>query len=484
MLKTLPERMRLFSRDRIYQLHHFINFCIGDKKRFEYFRLLSNRHLGYFISFMFDNYDKKSLDTRFTTSNIKLVRFMRKLSRKKVVGDSLVQDDSKLSLETMHEIFEVIDPERLRFLKIESNDFEDFVESLWRNNFSDYFYNPFYDIHNEIGLQLDSNSSRRMAYLVSLLKILEIKRQEDFLRVLNLMQRRFDIDKYHCSDEDLAFILHKMLSMNIRRLIGIYKMSDNKHKILFEHLISAFIDLFSEVYYAFDLEERIEIIRELYDRIKPLSSTLSSTITSGIKKIGIRLPIFDNDQVMIISTTPSIGEDSLPRKNAIPVNTGVTPVSSIPDWYLRAKREWETIVEKGKYSMGEIPVIFHPFYGYGVFFTRFGGDKVDKDEKLVVMLLNDAFSGKINHRFENEFIYMKNIVVLKDDSETKKQVIEDFLKSRLKGTFLENAALCFVKAEAFPDLTTYYKEVFLHGETFAEYALNSVRQREIRYLAM
>lgn len=454
--KHLPMTIKWLDEHR---KSYFNYFCGKNKER----KAFLNLFLLYGFPQYLLSYPSRIIETENgETTYFKPVRaFKRLFARKPLDHKHLVY------------LLESIDQERFYFLSTfpEENSF------LYFSVFRDKSYqniNDFSELHTFLEERFQSTSARRAAYLLFLLNNGRI--HKDLSGYTHLMKNRFYADKYALTPRDVVLILldfaHRNYTVSsIRSKRPAKRKLDNK-TTLFVH---TFLDLLYESLPALsDHDERIRdyILKWIYMEFARSDTEPARIIKDKLSLLGFNVPLFDEYNLIAFSM-PHFGEISnahagSKETKALKSSLHLSDLWNLSDSEIyRLKphmppqskellyivKRWLQFCNQEQVVVGQVPLIYHPSYGYGVIYSLYEASikRASHHYKTSLVILFHSQIDTPSIFLEETIIFDRpyNLAIFSLKSKVSPRELKKRLELRFKRTPLEGALVEFVEVKSF-----------------------------------
>lgn len=427
----------------------FIQFCLSDQNRSAYLERLLSSSLAPFLVACTSYFEYIRSETFFRIEPVIIMEVLHGLE--------------KPTPQKMHLLLESIDQARTEFVTKHLTAVKKLSNILLEYcSAQEAYWGSFFEIHSALERHFEAINIRRASYILFLhSKINDIGIKNVYL-LIELMQRRFDLARYDCSPMDLMALLKAMaksgVEVSLQELIS--NVDEGKDKA--KEFVSLFLSLFSEVSMSIETEDRISLAQWIYEHLRCLDQDIACIIDKTLEKMGFNIPLLDNGVVRIFSLKhPGDSYEPFKAHTKRYCNFTLEDVMSELHTHSResnalhfsrldeliATEDWERFIEKRLWHFGYVPLLYHPFYGYGVFFTEFK-DLGDNSSHLVIVLSEKVAPCVISFYTNIDLLENRLIPIQEWASEDELQKKVKDVLSLLKGSFLEDAIIEFVPVRA------------------------------------
>lgn len=451
----------------------FLKFCLLYKDIHSYLEQLEPvssvkfiMNLGYVLS---------SLDKRRKETKVKWVYMTRVLEEEKFFKNDIAEH----ILETLER-----DKYTLSILLYNRTSYmANFVEKfLGYNLLRDVYTNNFPEIHNHLMRLFKSPGARRTAYEILLVHKLRAEMKDGYRSftepsMIELINRRFDVEQYNFSTEDVLRIYREIIRRGM--ITGIYKalasVKRDTNKAHANLYLNNIVDWFLEICPKFDLKEESPLIRDFYNEVKSLNEELAITLRDKFLELGINPEDSPREEITVLffnrAATLDL-EGISPQNDAQIVNKGLRASSldeaiitnrleqetenhfksafvsglyraCYRDWQIDIANKWAEIALQGSRTVEQryIPLIYHPLYGYGLFYNSKLAIIFGKVPTEILQLY--PFSLVKFHKGIDARLFNLSYNIHTYNLQEKKELFED----ALVGTVLEGAVVEFGKVD-------------------------------------
>lgn len=445
--------------------NNLIHFCTTNKTFHAYLNTLLAEDLSFFL--------REPL--------YPLAQVHKQISLADIKGSALLQVTGALlgiqqsDHHIITQLLESIDQERTSFFltyRQEINQLADILLHYYKldNNFNHHFS----EIHNDLMRIFESPYARRTAYLILLQRKLNLKTMRDFFAVTELMQRRFDLERYDCSLSDLSWALYNISTNNCENILS-EVLSSNMEGMedIVRSFFRTFVTYFGEVLHVIEEPHRLAIGQWLHTHLLLLGTDFMAE--TRLKEVEEGRLLLDNKDLLVISLSSrqktisrfadkpefnffsnlwfgSTQDDRAPQNE----------LATYQDWQMRIFLESLEIATSKLRTIGYIPVLYHPHYGYGFVYYNL---------RYLVIFYDESVPDTITSRYRSALYGNFDIIIIDKTSAMDLHETKRYLEQSLKATFISNCIIEFSPAKAISEidgLKDSTDRVYIDRETIIE----------------